>query len=291
MAVEVRQFSITIPAGTPKSANFTSPMSFPPRLVREVEALVPPGPRGEVGFAIGAAGTIFLPEEVGAFIVTDNEVIHWPLDDQIDSGAWTFFGYNTGQFPHTITVRFLVDLVPAHAAAVGQAGPSAPLGFAAGGEQPPPSGPPAPGLPAPPPPPEPVPPPPLPPPAPPLPPPIPPPPVLPPPPGIGPAPVPSTQPSIDYWRRDEVRFILWNQAQQLFRIKTDGTLVQAVNDGRGNWAQFDLGTGFVPGALVVDETRVPGQLQVYGLRPDGSVGHFWQVAGTGTWSQEVIPNA
>lgn len=111
MAAEVRRFLVTIPASTPKSANFTADLSFPARVVTEIEIRVPPGPRGEVGFAIGAAGVAVIPIERGAYIVTDDEQIRWPLEGLWDSGSFTFFGYNTGRFPHGIEVRFLVDVI------------------------------------------------------------------------------------------------------------------------------------------------------------------------------------
>lgn len=143
MAREVRRFSVTIPANTPKSAGFTRDLSFPARVVRKLEVLVPPGPRGEVGFAIGAAGQAIIPFNAGAFIVTNDELVPWELTDYHDSGSWTFFGYNTGRYPHTLEVRFEVDLatsasaiaqpidpaqlVPTGAVAVAaQAGPEAP---------------------------------------------------------------------------------------------------------------------------------------------------------------------
>jgi hypothetical protein len=118
MAQEQRRFSITIPANTPRSAGFTADLSFPARIVRKITIRVPPGPRGEVGFAIGAAGQAVLPYNVGAYIVTDDEVIPWELDGFWDSGSWTLFAYNTGVFAHTLEVRFEVD-VPQEVAAAG----------------------------------------------------------------------------------------------------------------------------------------------------------------------------
>lgn len=124
MAREIRAFNVTIPAGTPISAGFTADLSFPARIVQQIDVLVPPGPRGEVGFAIGSAGRPVIPEQTGQFIVTDDEVIHWPLENYIDSGSWTFFGYNTGAFPHTLYVRFQLGLVQ-------QPGGAAPIAAAA----------------------------------------------------------------------------------------------------------------------------------------------------------------
>lgn len=111
MAREVRRFPVTIPAGTASAAPITFGLTFPPRVVAEVEIVVPPGPRGEVGFQLAMSGFQVLPVETGQYFVTDDEVIHWPLEGQVDSGAWQVIAYNTGTYPHTLEFRFLVDLV------------------------------------------------------------------------------------------------------------------------------------------------------------------------------------
>lgn len=109
MAYEIQSFTVTIPANTPKSSNFTESLAMPARVVRQIDITVPPGPRGEVGFALGASGNAVLPITAGQFIVTDNDVIHWVVENQIDSGSWTFFGYNTGSYAHTLYIVFRVD--------------------------------------------------------------------------------------------------------------------------------------------------------------------------------------
>lgn len=110
MARQLYGFSVTIPAGTAASAGWTAPLDMPPRSVQEVRVRVPPGPRGEVGIAIGAAGTPVLPYQLGQWIVADDEVIDVPLVGAIDSGGWELFAYNTGAYDHTVQVSFLVDL-------------------------------------------------------------------------------------------------------------------------------------------------------------------------------------
>lgn len=119
MAQEVRSFTVTIPAGTQIAAGFTADLSFPARQVQGLEILVPPGPRGVMGFAIGAAGVPVIPIQRGTYIVTDDDKIVWPLEGFWDSGSWTLFGYNTGRYPHSIEVRFLVA-VPAQRSPVAQ---------------------------------------------------------------------------------------------------------------------------------------------------------------------------
>lgn len=110
MAREVQAFQVTIPAGTAKASPQTTALTMPARIVREVEVLVPPGPRGNVGFQLAMAGNQLLPYTAGTFLVTDNEVLRWPLEGYPDSGAWQLIAYNTGIFDHTLYLRFLVDI-------------------------------------------------------------------------------------------------------------------------------------------------------------------------------------
>ena len=111
MVADIQQFAVTIPANTPKSANFSQKLTMPARIVRQIDWVVPPGPRGEVGWALGGNGFAALPSTPGAFIVTDDQKDSWVVENQIDNGAWQCFGYNTGQFPHTIYFTFLCDTI------------------------------------------------------------------------------------------------------------------------------------------------------------------------------------
>lgn len=92
-----------------------------------------------------------------------------------------------------------------------------------------------------------------------------------------------------------MRFVLWNGVQQLFRIEPGGTLVQAWTTGDGRWQEQDLGVGYLPGSLEVQRTmnpdESPNQLHLFAQRQDGSVAHFWQVAGAPSWSTESVPAA
>lgn len=110
MAREVQVFDVTVPAGTLKTAPQVTALAMPARVVREIEVIIPPGPRGNVGFQIGLANRQLLPYTAGSFIVSDDETIRWPLEEMPSSGAWQVIAYNTGQFPHTLEFRFLVDL-------------------------------------------------------------------------------------------------------------------------------------------------------------------------------------
>lgn len=117
MAVEIRTFTVTVPAQTPISAAWTQTLSFPARTVDQVNVRVPPGPRGALGFAIGTSGMPLFPAGPGVYMVADNQEIDWPLDNVPNSGSWQVFAYNNGNYAHTLYVTFLLDLVTAAAVA------------------------------------------------------------------------------------------------------------------------------------------------------------------------------
>jgi hypothetical protein len=111
VAIEVRNFAVTIPAGTSIASGFSASLAIPMREVTQIDIRVPPGPRGEVGFGIGAAGQTIVPYGGVAYIVTDDESLAFPLENTITSGAWVLYGYNTGNYPHTLYVYFHLQLV------------------------------------------------------------------------------------------------------------------------------------------------------------------------------------
>lgn len=121
MAAEYRTFTVTVPAGTVQASPVTVALTMPARVVRSVRIRFPPGPNGTTGIRLGAAGVQLVPWNTGAWLVGNDEVIDWPLEGQIDSGAWQAFGYNTGVNAHTVYVTFGLDMVPG-AGGVGQLG-------------------------------------------------------------------------------------------------------------------------------------------------------------------------
>lgn len=110
MAAEVRTFAVSVPAGTSQAAPQVTALTMPARVVRSVRFRIPPGPAGVLGFALAAAGVSVVPWNAGAWLVGDNEVIDWPLEGQITSGAWQLRAYNSGVYAHTVYVSFLLDL-------------------------------------------------------------------------------------------------------------------------------------------------------------------------------------
>lgn len=111
MAREVYAFTVTIPPNTPQNSLFAQQMTIPVRRVSTLEIVVPPGPSGLMGFVITMGGIRVIPSAIQSFIITDDERITWPLTDQPTSGAWQLSGYNTDVWPHSVYLRWLVDLV------------------------------------------------------------------------------------------------------------------------------------------------------------------------------------
>lgn len=127
MAREIYAFHVTVPINTPAATPQVTNLTMPQRQVDRVEVRVPPGPRGEVGFALGSSGVAVIPLQANTYIVTDNEALGWDLEDFWTSGGWQAFLYNTGAFSHTIEIRFLVSLPPALQAAAAGAPSTGPL--------------------------------------------------------------------------------------------------------------------------------------------------------------------
>lgn len=110
MAQEIREFAITVPAGTLKTAPLTTPIVFPERIVTDISWRVPPGPSGLMGWQLTSAGTPVIPIQQGTYMITDNQADSWPLAGYLDSGNWAVTAYNTGIYPHTLYLTFLLDL-------------------------------------------------------------------------------------------------------------------------------------------------------------------------------------
>lgn len=124
MARLVRTFAVLTPAGTAIATPLTTSLAMPSRLVRAVRIRVPPGPAGSVGFALVSGGQQVVPEEAGTYLVMDDEAVEWPLEEQIETGAWQLRSYNVGRWDHTLYLTFLLDPLPARP---GVPGGSAPL--------------------------------------------------------------------------------------------------------------------------------------------------------------------
>lgn len=108
MADEIRQFTVTVTAGTTAAAPLTVPMTMPPRRVEALQVVVPPGPNGVVGWAVLVGGVRVIPYLSDLWIITAGENITWPLENYPDAGSWSVQAYNTGTQDHALYFRWLV---------------------------------------------------------------------------------------------------------------------------------------------------------------------------------------
>lgn len=111
MADEIRQFTVTVPAGTTPAAPALFPMAIPPREVEALQIIVPPGPSGLVGFAVLVGGVQVIPYLSDPWIITAGENITWPLEHYPNAGSWSVRAYNSGLSDHSVYFRWLLRYV------------------------------------------------------------------------------------------------------------------------------------------------------------------------------------
>lgn len=110
MAAEVREFTVTVPAGHTPANPVVTDVSFPSRVVRQIDWKVPPGPMGQMGWRLTMNGNAVLPTSSAVWIITDGKDGTWRPENYPDSGAWQVTAYNTGAFPHNVYLTFHLDL-------------------------------------------------------------------------------------------------------------------------------------------------------------------------------------
>lgn len=110
-AIEVYAFSVVFPTGTTPAAPTTIPVTIPTRKVVGIEADVPDGWNGVVGFALASDGQQIIPANRGQWIIASGDVLHWTIDDLPETGDFQIIGYNTGVYSHTLYLRILAALV------------------------------------------------------------------------------------------------------------------------------------------------------------------------------------
>lgn len=108
MADRIEQFEVVVPAGTPRSAPLEIATGFNPGELEEIEIVIPDGHSGLTGIALALAHQVLIPETAGQFVTSNDEVIHWPVHNFPNSGAWSAFVFNSDVFDHAFFVRYLV---------------------------------------------------------------------------------------------------------------------------------------------------------------------------------------
>jgi hypothetical protein len=109
VADRVELFDVTITAGTAILTPLTTATVFADGQVTDIEVVVPDGCAGLVGFVVLYGGQQIIPAKDGKWIISNGEVIKWPLSGYPTGQQWQIRGYNTDVFDHTLYVRYLID--------------------------------------------------------------------------------------------------------------------------------------------------------------------------------------
>lgn len=111
MALEVQQFTATIPKGTPVASPVTVTFTMDNRELETIDVEVPPGPSGLMGFYIANNGVQWIPKTKGSYLIWDDRHESWAMTDQPNASGWQIVGYNTDAFyDHSVIIRFHVNL-------------------------------------------------------------------------------------------------------------------------------------------------------------------------------------
>lgn len=110
MALRVYQFTVTIPAGTLKTAPQTTSLDIDGWDLETLDLEVPPGPAGLMGFYVANNGVQWIPQGAGEWLVWDDVSKSWPLIEQPNASGWEIVGYNLGDYDHDVIVRMHVNL-------------------------------------------------------------------------------------------------------------------------------------------------------------------------------------
>jgi hypothetical protein len=105
MAQRIEAYTVTVPAGTAKTAPQTTVLAARDATLERVEVRVPPGPSGLVGFAFVHSGQQVIPWRDGDYVVTDDESLDWPVEGYPTGDKWALRAYNTDIYAHDLHLR------------------------------------------------------------------------------------------------------------------------------------------------------------------------------------------
>lgn len=107
-ASRIEAFQVTTPAGTAKASPLVTDLGLDVGQVLHVDIEIPPGHAGLTGIQLRIAGGQVIPLTPGTYLVGDGRTFEWNLTDQLDSGAWQAYTYNTDIYDHSHNVTFSI---------------------------------------------------------------------------------------------------------------------------------------------------------------------------------------
>jgi hypothetical protein len=128
----VEEFTFTIGSGVAEKEASKQAIRFNPGTVIRYELRIPDGPCGFAGVRINAFGTQLVPNNKGAWIISNNDKIVDEPGDWPNSGHLEWEGYNTDTNPHTMVLRLFIAESVEPAAIINRSS-SEPLPIAPGG--------------------------------------------------------------------------------------------------------------------------------------------------------------
>lgn len=112
MAERIEIVDVTIPAGTALATPVTVALNIPDGIIQRIEQRWPPGTAGLVGLRIRHSSQVIIPMNGTAWLVSEDEVVSWPVEGFPTGNKWSVQGYNTDIYQHTIQFRLLVAEIP-----------------------------------------------------------------------------------------------------------------------------------------------------------------------------------
>lgn len=110
MPDRVNVADVTCPASTPATAPVeVFLVQFPPGIPRKITIVIPAGHSGMTGIALGYGHQPVIPDNAGAFISGDDDVVHLELTSYPAGPQWSAFLCNNDLEPHSWQVRFEFD--------------------------------------------------------------------------------------------------------------------------------------------------------------------------------------
>lgn len=102
MAQRIESPVVTVPAGTLRTAPLDTNLTWLPGILERLEIVVPPGPSGLVGFAIGHSRQPIIPFSSGQWIIADDEHFDWQISDYPTGAKWFVRAYNEDIYEHSL---------------------------------------------------------------------------------------------------------------------------------------------------------------------------------------------
>lgn len=109
MARRVYGIEVNVPAGTPIAIPVAFPWVTEDEIISDIEVLIPAGHNGFTGVRVRKGDVQILPYSPNTWIIANDYVRVFTLDEYIPTGDLFVEAYNVGGYPHTFHLRMTVS--------------------------------------------------------------------------------------------------------------------------------------------------------------------------------------